>query len=159
MFTGWKPAPRHARDRVGEVGDLERHVVRAGAVPGDEAREEVVLVDRPRLEELDGHAVAVAGAEPHLHRAKADRLTAEEDGAAEVAREEAQRVGGVGRGERDVVEVVAVGHERGRLGDGCRPAVPPGRRTPERHRPARVNRFARTQPMAKTTRPATASRM
>ena len=30
-----------------------------------------------------------------------------------VAGQEAQRVGRVGRGERDVVEVVAVGHRRG----------------------------------------------
>ena len=39
----------HARDRVGEVGDLERHVMRPGAVPGDEAREEVVLLDCPTV--------------------------------------------------------------------------------------------------------------
>ena len=79
MFTGWKPAPRTRAMRVGEVGDLERQVVRSGAVPGDEPREEVVLLDRPRLEQLDGHAVAVARAEPHLHRPEADRLAAEED--------------------------------------------------------------------------------
>ena len=60
MFTGWKPAPRTRAIGVGEVGHLERHVVRAGAVPGDEAREEVVLLDGPRFEQLDRHAVAVA---------------------------------------------------------------------------------------------------
>ena len=86
------------------------------AVAGDEAGEEVVLVDRPRFEQLDGHAVAVAGTEPHLHRTEADRLAAEQDRAAELAGEELQRRCGVGRGQRDVVEVVAVGHEPGRLG-------------------------------------------
>ena len=65
---------------------------------------------------------------------KADRLAAEEDGAAELAGEEAQRVGGVGRGERDVVEVVAVGHERGQARRRCRPAV---RRAVDRRAPAR----------------------
>ena len=57
----------------------------------------------------------VVVAEPHLHRPEADRLAAEDDGAAERAGEEAQRVRRVGGRERDVVEVVAVGHESGRF--------------------------------------------
>ncbi len=55
----------------------------------------------------------VARTEPHLHRAEADRLAAEQDRAAELAGEELQRRRGVGRGQRDVVEVVAVGHAGG----------------------------------------------
>ena len=122
MFTGWKPAPRTPLERGGEVGHLEREVVRTGAVPRDEAGEEVVLVDRPRFEQLDRHAVAVgdrratpasAGSRSHWP----PKMTVPPS----VAGEEAQRVRGVGRGERDVVEVVAVGHEAGRSrrGDGA----------------------------------------
>ena len=121
--------------------------------PRDEPFEEVVLVDRPRLEQLDRHPVARSGAEPDLHRPEADRLAAEQDGAAELARQEAQRVGSVGRGERDVVQVVSVGHEAGRLCD----AVPgPINGSP---RPARVTRFEMNQPMVRVIRPATASMM
>src|SRR5262249_33437137 len=94
----------------------------------DEASEEVVLVDGPWFQELDGHAVAVARSEPDLHRTEPGALPAEEDGPAEAAGEEAQSVRRVGRGERDVVEVVAVGHERGRLFERQR-SRPKGRRS------------------------------
>ena len=83
---GVKAGAAHALERGGEVRDLEREVVRTGAVPGDEPREEVVLLDRPRLEQLDRHPVAVGRADPHLHRAEADRLAAEDHGAAERGR-------------------------------------------------------------------------
>ena len=62
----------HPFDRGGEVGDLERQVVRARAVARDEPGEEVVLLGLPRFEQLDRHAVAGVGAEPHLHRPEAD---------------------------------------------------------------------------------------
>ena len=106
----------HALERSTEVGHLDREVVRSGAVPCDEAREEVVSLDIPRLEQLDRHAVAVVGAEPHLHRPEPDRLPAEDDRATELTGEETQCGRSIGRGERDVVEVVRVGHEPGRLG-------------------------------------------
>jgi len=84
----------------------------------DETGEEVALIDRPGFEQLDRHAVAVARAEPYLHRTESDALAAEQDRPAELSGQEAQRVGGVGGRERDVVEVVAIGHERARLGRG-----------------------------------------
>ena len=113
----------HPLERGGEVGHLEREVVRAGAVPRDEAGEEVVLLGRPRFEQLDGHAVAVgvADASTCIGR-KPIAVTAEDDRAAERAGEEAQRVGGVGRRERDVVEVVVVhGLRSGRWPRRARP--------------------------------------
>ena len=55
---GGSPRCANALERGGEVGHLEREVMRAGAVPRDEAGEEVVLLGRPRFEQLDAHAVA-----------------------------------------------------------------------------------------------------
>ena len=91
MFTGRKPAPRSRSIAADEVGHLEREVMRTGAVPRDEAGEEVVLFGRPRFEQLDAHAVAVGVADEHLHRTEADRTAAEDDGAAERAGEEPER--------------------------------------------------------------------
>ena len=99
----------------------------------DESCEEVVALDRPGFEQLDRHAVTFGGADPHLHRAEADRLAAEDDGAAERAGEEPQRVGAVSeRGERDVVEVEA---ERSRRRETRRDALR-RRARPERRRAA-----------------------
>ena len=117
-----------ALDRGREAGHLEREMVRARAVTRDEPREEVVLLDGPRFEELDRHPVAVGCADEHLHRAEPDRLPAEDHGPAERAREEAQRFGGVGRGERDVVEVVAGAHGGGRLAADREESSPRARR-------------------------------
>ncbi len=106
----------HPLEHRAEIGDLEREVVRTGAVPGDESREEVVLIHRPRLEQLDRHAVAVVGSHPDLHGPEADRLAAEDDRPAERAGEESQRVGRVDGAERNMVEVVIGSHGGGRLG-------------------------------------------
>src|SRR5262249_32319826 len=112
---GMKAGAAYALERGHEVGHLERHVMRTRAVTGEKPREEVLLVDVAGFQQLDRHSVALLGAEPYLHGPKADALAAEEDGAAERAGEVAQRVGSVGCRERDMVEVVAVGHESGRL--------------------------------------------
>ena len=98
-------------DRGGQVGHLEREVMRTGAVPRDEAGEEVVLFGRPRFEQFDAHAVAVGIAHEDLHRTEADGSATEDDGAAQRAGEEPERLGGVGRRERDVVEGVLVARD------------------------------------------------
>ena len=104
-------------ERAGQVRHLEREMVRAGAVPRDESREEVVLLDRPRLQQLHRHPVAIRGADPHLHRTEPDRLAAEDHRSAQSAGEKAQRVGRVGGRQRNMVEVVSGAHGGGRLGD------------------------------------------
>ena len=69
---GREPGRSEALDRREQVGHLEREVVRAGAVAGDEPGEEVVAARRPRFEQLDAHAVAGVVADPHLHRPEPD---------------------------------------------------------------------------------------
>ena len=101
-------------------------------------------LDGPRLEQLDGHAVAVVVADPDLHRAEAEALAAEDHRAAERAGQEPQRVRGVGGGERDVVEVVPV-HAADRDQGFAATGVP---------RPARVKRAATNQPMREDEEPA-----
>ena len=110
---GMKPGAAHALDCGEQVGDLARHVMGTGAVALEEASEEVVAFDLPRFEQLDGHAVAVVASEPDLHRTEPDRLPAEDDPPAHAPGQRAQRFRCVGCRERDVIEVVVIGHGGG----------------------------------------------
>ena len=105
MPTGVKPALRAASSAASRSSTLNvrwcgPHRAR------DETREEVVALGVPGFEQLDLHA-AVEIADEHLNRAKAERLPSRQHGPAEHAGEEAQRRRGVGRGERDVIEIGA----------------------------------------------------
>ena len=102
------------------------HVV---AAPSEEPGEKVVLFRQPWFEQLDRHAVAGLVADEHLHRPEADRLAAEDHGAAEPTGQEPQRGRGVVARDRDVVEVVAavVSHP-GRFGERLRSAQIGGHR-------------------------------
>jgi hypothetical protein len=102
---GMKAGGAYPFDRGAEVAHFEREVMGPVAVAGEESRKEVVAIDLPRFEQLDRHAVAGVGAEPHLHRPETDRLASEDDASAEVASEKAQGGGRVGGGERDVIEI------------------------------------------------------
>src|SRR5262249_34192797 len=100
------PGSADAIEGRGEVVDFVRQMVRAGAVPGDEALEEVVALRDPRLEELDVHpGVSVAQAE--LHGPEAHALPAEEDDPAQLADEDNQRVAHIARREGYVVQIHA----------------------------------------------------
>ena len=121
MPTGWKPAVRTRSSVAVEVVDLERQVVRALAVTGEEALEEVVVLDVPRLEQLDVHALGLV-AEAHLHRPEAGAVPAEEHQAAELADEEVEGGADVARREGDVVEIDVHRRSRSQISAPGRPA-------------------------------------
>ena len=115
MFTGWKPAPRTRSSAASRSATLK--VMWCGPAPcraTNRARKSLRSTAHGSSSST-GMPSPSCGADPDLHRPEADRLAAEDHGAAERAGEEAQRVGGVGGGERDVVEVVCGGHGGGRL--------------------------------------------
>src|SRR5258708_4011227 len=97
MFTGWKPAPCTRASAASRLATLN------------------VMWCGPALEELPRHAVAVLRARPPLRGAEPDRMAAEDQGPAERAGKELQRLGRVDRGEGNMVEVVCGGHGGGRL--------------------------------------------
>ena len=87
-----------------EVVDLEREVVRAVTVEGEEPRQEVVPGGVPRFEQLHRHAPSCV-ADSDLDRPEPEELAARQDGPAELGYEPGQRRGGVGGGERHVVQI------------------------------------------------------
>ena len=102
--TGLRPVAATALEGGVEVVDLEGQVVGAVAVPGEEPDQEVVLGGVPGFEQLDGHALPGV-ADSDLHRSEPDELAAREHGPAELGHEPGERRGGVGGGERHVIEV------------------------------------------------------
>jgi len=93
-----------AFERRFEVVDLVREVMGAGTVAGDEALEEIALVRRPGLEQLEVHAL-VDVAQPHGHGAEAGALAAEENDAAELADQHGERVRDIARRQSHVIQI------------------------------------------------------
>jgi hypothetical protein len=103
---GAVPGGADTLERRGKVFQLEGEVVRSVAVTGDEALEEVVPLDVPRLEQLDIHARGGVP-QPQLHGPEADAVAAEQDDPAELADEDVECVAHVARRQGYVVQVHA----------------------------------------------------
>ena len=123
---GRESAGARGVERDVEIGDLEGEMVRPGNAAGDETSEEIAVFRLPGLEQLDLHPTG-AIADEHLHRTEADGLTSGQDGSAQHSGEEAHGRRGIGRGERDMIEIGALLAHTG--------ALAAGRNSP---RPARV---------------------